>query len=920
MSTPKRKTFEVTAPLSVRLYAESAILNQEDWRLFEQWTRSLAEMGVDAVVVPISWATVEPEANVDLRDPDSDIAFNWSYYLKIAEILKDNRIGFVPEFSFHFQAANPEDVENFAYMQPIPEWVWGYLLTREPGLQRLSDLKYVSETGDSSFEMLSLWVDDYALPLYRNVMKSFRETFRPLGINIPKIMVGMGPNGELRYPSFNFHDWGAYPNRGTLQCYSQPAYRSWQSWLLENYGTLEAVNQAYGTEWENWAAVKLPCPEHDIFEGKQYIETQFGRDFSSWYNGELINHGRKMLEMTFDVFRHEPFNKAKVGFRLPAVHWKISDLSMPRVAEVTAGIIASHAALDIGDQREYYRTLEGIVPERFRNQTVVHITCVEKENKDYKGFSRAEDLSRWVAEATHRLGMRVVAENGTKGGLFDNVGWNQLEKAMFDTAEYDGLNVISLRSIFENELANNRLHRMLEQARSQKAFSPVKRKSFRVMGPLHLSAANDRRMIQRDNWQEFDRQLRLMKDAGVEAVSIDVWWGLVQQQGANHFDWSYYDKVVQLIRLNGLDWVPILSFHQAGGNVNDDFTQWTPVWLWGELLQKNPELSLSDIQYVSESGAVSVEYVSLWADEYVMPYYQNFMAAFRERFKAYEDMTAEINISCGPAGELRYPSYNSHDWGDYPNRGTLQCYSRLAVEDYRRYLEKQYSNIQELNTHWDTKLLGFEEVVMPKDPDAFFEEQQYFKTVAGRDLINWYHSSLLLHGRRILKMALDVFSGEHFGLTPLGFKIAGVHWNISNPQMPRVSEVTAGLVNAHPHMNSSNQREYLEMLNILIDKEDRDRLVVHFTCLEKFNKDHEGFSRAEDLVTWVADAAGELKINLAGENATTYELSTGEGWSQMERALTRTNGYDGLTILRIKNLLDTEYGFSRFKELIRKLG
>ncbi|BDC99855.1 family 14 glycosylhydrolase [Persicobacter psychrovividus] len=919
MSPLKRKTFEVTAPLSVRLYNESSVLNLDDWRLFEQWTRSLAEMGVDAVIVPISWASVEPEAKVDLKDPNAEITFNWSYYKKIAEILRDNRIGFVPEFCFHFQSATSES-ENFKYMQPIPEWVWGYLMMQEPGLKRLSDLKYVSETGDACSEVLSLWVDDYAIPLYRNVLKSFRENFRSMGSQIPKIMIGMGPNGELRYPSFNNHDWGGYPNRGTLQCYSKPAFRSWQSWLLNNYGSLEAVNQVYGSDWENWAAVQLPDESHDIFDEKRYLATQYGQDFSSWYSGELVRHGRRMLEMAFDVFRDEPFNKCKIGFRLPAVHWKISDMHMPRAAEITAGIIAAHPDLDINDQREYYKTLNTLIPEKFREMTVVHLSCVEKENKDYKGFSRAEDLALWVAEACRRIGVRVVAENGTKGGLLDNVGWNQLDRALFDVAGFHGLNVISLRILFDHELAKNRLKRMIEQAGSENTFVPVHRKSFRVMGPLHLSAASDRRMISRDDWQEFDRQLRLMKEAGVEAISVDVWWGLVQQQGPTHFDWNYYDRIVQLIRLNGLNWVPILSFHQAGGNVNDDFTQWTPVWLWGELMQGHTDLTLSDFQYVSESGAASVEYVSLWADEYVLPYYRRFMEAFKRRFAPYEDMTAEINISLGPAGELRYPSYNAHDWGDYPNRGTLQCYSKLAVEDFREYLQRQYTNIKEMNIHWETAYLDFSEVMMPKAPDDFFGAQTYYKTVMGRDLISWYHNSLLMHGRRVLKVALEVFSGEHFDRTPLGFKIAGVHWNISNPNMPRVSEITAGLLNAHPHLNGTDQREYLEMLNILIDKEDRERLVVHFTCLEKFNKDHEGFSRAEDLVRWVADAAAELKINVAGENATTYELSTGEGWSQMERALTRTNGYSGLTILRIKNLLDTEYGFSRFKELIKKLG
>mgnify|MGYP000098863973 CR=1 FL=1 len=91
-------------------------------------------------------------------------------------------------------------------------------------------------------------------------------------------------------------------------------------------------------------------------------------------------------------------------------------------------------------------------------------------------------------------------------------------------------------------------------------------------------------------------------------------------------------------------WVPILSFHQAGGNVNDDFMQTIPLWLWGKLLETHPELdSVRDLQYVSETGDASMEYVSLWADGYVLPYYQRFMSAFRDHFAARAGMIAEIN-------------------------------------------------------------------------------------------------------------------------------------------------------------------------------------------------------------------------------------------------------------------------------------
>lgn len=39
----------------------------------------------------------------------------------------------------------------------------------------------------------------------------------------------------------------------------------------------------------------------------------------------------------------------------------------------------------------------------------------------------------------------------------------------------------------------------------------------------------------------FQRQLRDVKAMGVDAVSTDVWWGLVEKKADQQFDWSYYD-------------------------------------------------------------------------------------------------------------------------------------------------------------------------------------------------------------------------------------------------------------------------------------------------------------------------------------------------------------------------------------------
>ena len=465
-----------------------------------------------------------------------------------------------------------------------------------------------------------------------------------------------------------------------------------------------------------------------------------------------------------------------------------------------------------------------------------------------------------------------------------------------------------------------RLQELIRKVKFQDDHIETKQKSFRVMGPLHVKTHNPKRLLQDHDWLTVSRQLDKMRDIGVSAVSIDIWWGLVEGTQSNVFDWSYYDNMVKLIESKGLNWVPILSFHQAGGNVNDDFTQMIPLWIWGKIVEENPQLeSIQDLQYVSETGDVSVEYVSLWADTFVMPYYERFMEAFKQRYKKYAWMTDEINVSLGPAGELRYPSYNAHDWGDYPNRGTLQCYSRLAKEDFQRHVINLYGSLDYINEVWHTGYESAEEIPMP-DADALFKNNSYATSRVGQDFFNWYNDSLAKHGNKIIRRATAIFN-EEFEKVPIGFKMPGIHWLISDPNQPRVAEITAGLIAPYPGIGATDRGEYEDMLKKIIDKDFKERVVLHFTCLEKMNKDWEGYSRAEDLVMWFSNSAKKLGVQVMGENALYHELYGQSGWDQIEKALTRSNtSYTGITILRMQNLFsDDNFPIEKYAELINKL-
>ncbi|MBA4347103.1 MAG: beta-amylase, partial [Microbacterium sp.] len=56
--------------------------------------------------------------------------------------------------------------------------------------------------------------------------------------------------------------------------------------------------------------------------------------------------------------------------------------------------------------------------------------------------------------------------------------------------------------------------------------------SANVMAPLEVS-----------DWTQFGNQLTTVEAYGVDAVTVDVWWGKVEAAGDNQFNWSYYDQI-----------------------------------------------------------------------------------------------------------------------------------------------------------------------------------------------------------------------------------------------------------------------------------------------------------------------------------------------------------------------------------------
>lgn len=417
-------------------------------------------------------------------------------------------------------------------------------------------------------------------------------------------------------------------------------------------------------------------------------------------------------------------------------------------------------------------------------------------------------------------------------------------------------------------------------------------------------------------WNEFDSHLAIMKQNGVHAVSTDVWWGLIEPI-EGQFNWSYYDKLSDHIIRAGLKWIPILSLHQCGGNVGDTANVPIPAWIWTKLSAKIADGLPIDVQFVSEQGNSSVEYVSFWATHLVLPEYRAVMEAFQEHFAGKVDNIAEINVSLGPAGELRFPSYNSHDKDTgWPTRGALQCYSSLARASFRQYVLRKYGDEKNVAEAWGPTRA----IEPPADVTLFFQLQEHLLTQYGRDLFDWYSNSLIDHGRMVMLAAQSIFDAgvAAFKGIDIGAKMPGIHWRIGTRNSDvvsigdRLAELNAGLIrtsSSQEWQSDADGRGYRPLLKFFseLQHKDRGRVVLHFTCLEMPDgvDGPQVQSLPRSLVTWVGEEARRQGVAIKGENALGHKLYDRASWQLMRSALAitpQTGAYEGLTLLRMTDI------------------
>lgn len=462
--------------------------------------------------------------------------------------------------------------------------------------------------------------------------------------------------------------------------------------------------------------------------------------------------------------------------------------------------------------------------------------------------------------------------------------------------------------------------------------------TINVMAPLLVGDPNDMSSdASRAEIEKFKTWLKKAKERGVHGVSIDCWWGLVEQtEGV--YTWDYYRTLFSLIIEAKLKIVPILSQHQCGGNVGDGKNS-VPIrdWVWDKLAKMVPSGKPEAVQYVSEKGNVSKEAVSLFATHLIIDTYKAFFRAFVSEFADIAEHIVEINVSLGPAGELRAPSYRDEDGSNWPMRGALQCYSELAIAAFRAWVMEKYGVESDVAKAWGFAEMEPEDVAPPADAGEFFKKKQHLKTVYGRDLLEWYHSALIKHGRMVMTAALEVFDADDspFKDCDLGAKIPGVHWRMGEwvdgklVLSDRLAEIPTGLITVDAKSWASDElgRGYRSIVSLFADLNKlakHMRVVLHFTCLEMPDgaEGKKALSLANSLVRWVGAEAKRQGVTVKGENALNYTLPVPQSWDLMRSALAlpgQSGVYEGLTLLRVGDVVDNEVCLAELEKIINLL-
>lgn len=365
--------------------------------------RALALLGVDGVELPISWGVA-----MDSGD--------WSSYLAVAAMARD--AGLHLRVSLHLHCHRrprlplPKSVDSAAAADP------DILFTDRAGRRRADCL---------SFAVDDLPVLDGMTPMeaYEEFFRSFRLAFADFfgsvitvsqaasflrflpyqtrkyrlknGAFLPQdVTIGLGPNGELRYPSFPPTGSNRFTGVGEFQCYDKYMLADLKRHAEETGSPLWGLSGPHDAPGYNQS------PDFGNFfkDHDGSWETPYGQFFLSWYSGKLLSHGDRLLSVASEVFGDLP---VALSAKVPLLHCWHDTRSRP--SQLTAGFYNT-------DGRDGYGAVAKIFAKHSCTMIIPGMDLTDGEQP--QGVrSCPQSLLSQIKGACKRHGVKLAGENSS---------------------------------------------------------------------------------------------------------------------------------------------------------------------------------------------------------------------------------------------------------------------------------------------------------------------------------------------------------------------------------------------------------------------------------------------------------------------------------------------------------------------------
>uniref|UniRef100_A0A7S2NIA4 Beta-amylase n=1 Tax=Zooxanthella nutricula TaxID=1333877 RepID=A0A7S2NIA4_9DINO len=380
----------------------------KDLAVRKAWLQGLAKSGVQGVMVDVWWGLCETKPG----------QYNFAGYLELCKILKGLGLKLQAVMSFHQCGGNVGDSVTI----PVPSWAL------EPA--RAAGLLYQDRDARVSEDCLSLSADKQAifpgkggagkrdaLTLYKDYMAAFAGAFAPfLGTTVVEIQVGMGPCGELRYPSYQLSQGWNYPGTGLIMAHDAGMQK-----MLAEAAKSAGKPGAFGKVPVSAPTDTCGSPQScalfsKVGAGDAHRTGAHGAFFLAWYHSTLLAHGEAVLRAAFSAF--PKMEGLAYSVKVSGIHWHCMHPS--RAAEACAGYAPSPetgTGAYLGIAKMLRRAAKEANAHVFFNFTCLEMSNVSQGPGMPQADSSPEDLIAEVRRACVQESVPLCGENALQFGL-----------------------------------------------------------------------------------------------------------------------------------------------------------------------------------------------------------------------------------------------------------------------------------------------------------------------------------------------------------------------------------------------------------------------------------------------------------------------------------------------------------------------